>query len=306
MNILITGGLGYLGCELVKYLLEDSTINEIIIYDKGIYGVSHAAPLMSSKLKIVIGDIRDENNLKIHIKNSDCVIHLASLVGAPLVDRKPIESYDTNIKGTEILSSILSKSQKFIFASTGSCYGKVQGICTENTPISPLSSYGHQKALGEKIILDVGGISLRFATVYGCSFKTRNDLYINSMVQKAIIDKSAVLYEGNARRTFIHVSDAARAVHKLIKSNNINYSVYNIGDEKMSYSKIEICDEIKNLIKFNVIENQFAKDPDQRDYEVDYSRLKEIGFESKINLKTILPSIINYYKASFESSYVNG
>jgi len=305
MKVLITGGLGYLGGELIKYLLSDEQIEKITIYDKGVYGVTHIAPLVSNRLKIVIGDIR-EDKLEEYITSADCIVHLASLVGAPLVDRKPVEAFDTNINGTKKITNYVSKSQRYIFASTGSCYGKVEGVCTENTRISPLSSYGKHKALGEDIVLQAGGIALRFATVYGCSYRTRNDLYINSMIQKAITDGSVVLYEGNARRTFMHVSDAARAIHTIIKNDNLKYNIYNVGDSALGYSKKEICEEINKLLKFNIIENEFSKDFDQRDYVVKYERLDEIGFRSVAKINDVLPSMLNYYKSIFESGYANG
>lgn len=305
MKVLITGGLGYLGGELTKYLLTDPEIEKVTIYDKGVYGVTHIAPLVSPNLEIIIGDIR-ESKVNAYIKDADCVVHLASLVGAPLVERKPLEAEETNINGTKKIAAHISQNQKFIFASTGSCYGKVEGVCTEETPISPLSSYGKHKATGEDIILQANGIALRFATVYGNSFRTRNDLYINSMIQKAIIDGSVVLYEGHARRTFMHVSDAAKAVHAMIKNDELKYKIYNVGDSLLAYSKKEICKKISDKIKFNIIENEYSKDQDQRDYAVSYERLEATGFKSASTLDEMLPSMINYYKAIFEAGYSNG
>ena len=305
MKILITGGLGYLGAELSSLLSKNKEVKKITILDKAIYGVGHIAPFIKSKIKLKIADIRDDFILRETIKDADVIVHLAGLVGAPLVDRKKVEAYDTNIEGTKKLAKLVSNNQKLIFASTGSCYGKINGVCSEDSPISPLSSYGRHKAEGEKIISEVGGISLRFATVYGLSFRTRNDLYINNMVKRAIIDKSAVIYEGKARRTFIHIADAARATEHLI-INNPKHGVYNVGDDRLSFSKIEICQHIKRYTKFEIIENEYSSDPDQRDYIVDYSRIYQIGFEPKRNFNDELETIVEYYKALFDSKYENG
>ncbi len=304
-NILITGGLGYLGSNLISELLKNNDDIKITVLDKGIYGVSHMAPLIDSRLDIHIGDIRDESLVKSLVPKNDYIVHLAALVGAPLVNRKPIEASDTNIEGTSVITKYISKNQLYLFASTGSTYGKVMGVCNEDTPISPLSSYGAHKALGEKIVSEKDAICMRFATVYGLSFRTRDDLYINSMVQKAIIDKSAVIYESSAMRTFIHVLDAARAIIHLMNIEH-NHQIYNIGDPTLSYSKLQICKIIKENIDFNFFENNYFSDPDQRDYEVSYERLGSTNFKCYKKLENEITRLIHFYQTRFYSGYVNG
>ena len=306
MKVLITGGLGYLGGELVSLLNQNSLISKIYVYDKGVFGLAHFAGLMSPKTELVIGDILDRANLEAVVKNVDTVIHLASLVGAPLVDRKPHESYEVNIKGSELLSSLLRGDQRLLFASTGSCYGRVEGICDENSSISPLSSYGRHKAEGEEIFTNNNTINLRFATVYGLSFRTRNDLYINNMMKKAVYDKSVVLYQGDAKRTFIHVHDAARAIELLISKSNITHKTYNVGDDSLGLSKRNICDMISSKTDFNIVSDEFAKDPDQRDYVVDYGRLYGEGFKPVMDLNRQLDVLKNYYFSMFSAGYENG
>ena len=307
MIVTITGGFGYLGGELLKLLDTDNSIKRINVIDKGIYGVTHLSSLLNKKINIYINDIRDTSAIKSVIASSDVVVHLASLVGAPLVDRKPIEAYDTNILGTKCIADLISSSQRFIFASTGSSYGKVDGICTEDkTKISPLSSYGRHKVDGENIVREKNAISLRFATVYGLSFRTRDDLYIHSMIQKAIIDRSVVLYQGYASRTFMHVTDAAKAVRHFIKMSDVPHNVFNVGDPALSYTKREICDLISDYTPFKVVEDAYATDIDQRDYAVCYDRIMKTGFSCDKLLNSQMEAIINYYKARFNSGYLNG
>jgi len=307
MIITITGGMGYLGGELIKLLVKDSSIKKINIIDKGLYGISHLSSLLDIKVNLLIKDIRDKSAIASAITESDVIVHLASLVGAPLVDRKPIEAYETNIQGTKCITDLVDPSQRFIFASTGSSYGKVDGICTEkSTKISPLSSYGKHKAEGEAIVKDKNGISLRFATVYGLSFRTRDDLYIHSMIQKALIDRSVVLYEGDASRTFMHINDAARAVRHFINISDLSHDIYNVGDPALSYTKREICNLISKNTPFKILENSYAADIDQRDYVVSYDRIIGTGFKCEKVLNLEIEVIMAYYTARFNSGYLNG
>ncbi len=307
MIVTITGGMGYLGGELIKLLVMDTSIKKINIIDKGVYGISHLSTLFNSKINVLIKDIRDKSAIASVIAESDVVVHLASLVGAPLVDRKPIEAYETNIEGTKCITDLVSNSQRFIFASTGSSYGKVDGICTEkNTNISPLSSYGKHKAEGEVIVSDKNAISLRFATVYGLSYRTRDDLYIHSMIQKALIDRSVVLYEGHASRTFMHVHDAARAVKHFIDIPDLSYDIFNVGDPSLSFTKLEICNLIAQYTPFTISENSYAADIDQRDYIVSYDRIMKTGFTCEKVLNSEIEAIMAYYSARFNCGYLNG
>jgi nucleoside-diphosphate-sugar epimerase len=307
MIVTITGGMGYLGGELTKLLVMDSSIKKINIIDKGVYGMSHLSSLIDSKINLLIKDIRDKSAIASAITESDVIVHLASLVGAPLVDRKPIEAYETNIQGTKCITDLVGPSQRFIFASTGSSYGKVDGICTEkSTKISPLSSYGKHKAEGEAIVKDKNGISLRFATVYGLSFRTRDDLYIHSMIQKALIDRSVVLYQGDASRTFMHVNDAARAVRHFINISDLPYDIFNVGDPDLSYTKREICNLISRYTPFTISENSYATDIDQRDYVVSYDRIIGTGFKCEKVLNSEIEVIMAYYTARFNCGYLNG
>lgn len=306
MRILITGGLGYLGCELVSLLQASPNITEISVYDKGVFGINHFASLMSTKTKLIVADILDRSYLEDAVKSVDIVIHLASLVGAPLVDRKPHEAHEVNIRGAELLSSLIANDQRIIFASTGSCYGRLEGLCDENSAISPLSSYGRHKAIGEEIFQKNNAVNLRFATVYGLSYRTRNDLYINNMMKKAVYDQSVVLYQGNAKRTFIHVRDAARAVELIALKSTLEHKTYNVGDKSLSLSKRDVCELIASETAFTIVADEFAKDPDQRDYVVDYTRIYDEGFVPTIKLKEQLGILKNYYLSILHAGYENG
>lgn len=306
MKVVLTGGLGYLGCELTQLIQMLPDLEELVVIDKAAYGVAPFSSLINRKVKLLVRDLRDVDAVRPAIQSADIIIHLAGLVGAPLVDRKPMEAWDANIVATRVIAENAASGAKIFFASTGSCYGKVDGICDEETPISPLSSYGLHKAEGEKILADKDCVNMRFATVYGLAHRTRSDLFINNMVQKALSDRSLVLYEGHAMRTFIHVKDAARAIVFLLQKTNLTYSTYNVGDERLAFSKSDICEMIAKRTPFTVIEEQFSKDVDQRDYRVSYSRLYAEGYSPQADFEDEINNLFTYYRAINDAKYENG
>ena len=126
------------------------------------------------------------------------------------------------------------------------------------------------------------------------------------MIQKALIDRSVVLYEGHASRTFMHVNDAARAVRHFINISDLSYDIFNVGDPALSYTKREICNLISRYTPFTISENSYETDIDQRDYVVSYDRISGTGFKSEKVLNSEIEVILAYYIARFDSGYLNG
>ena len=147
-NILITGGAGYIGSILTeKLLIKGYNVTILDNFKWVIIPILHL--INNPKLEIINGDIRDNKHHKILTK-FDSIINLAGIVGYPACDADKWEAYDVNVKSVKEWTSKISKNQIFIQASTGSSYGKVEGICTEETPINPLTIYGSNKAEAEK------------------------------------------------------------------------------------------------------------------------------------------------------------
>ena len=296
MKILVTGGAGYIGSILIPSLLERNY--KVNLYDSFMWGIRPILHFANHpNLEVTTGDVRDENLLKKYIADADLVIHLAAIVGFPACASDPGRAISINLGGTKNVVNNLSPEQNLIFASTGSTYGKVDGICTEDTPIAPLTLYGSTKSEAEKICMDAGGVSLRFATVFGIAPRLRLDLIINDFIYQAIHARQIVLYEGHFRRTFLHAKDAADSYLFAIDNYaKMTGQAFNIGDNSMNYTKREIAKIIQKYVDYYLYEADVGEDLDKRDYEVSYEKINNLGFTSKIDIYQGVQELVKVLK----------
>lgn len=296
MNILVTGGSGYIGSILIPMLLDKG--HRVTLFDNFMWGIKPILHFANHKnLEIVTGDVRHENELKPWVQKNDCIIHLAAIVGYPACASDPARAISINVDGTRNVVKNMSNSQQLIFASTGSTYGKVDGLCTEDTPIAPLTLYGSTKSEGEKMSLSVGGVGLRFATVFGISPRLRLDLLVNDFTYQALHQKQIVLYEGHFRRTFLHARDTALSYLFTIENyEKMAGSAFNIGDNKMNYTKKQIAVILKDYLNFYLHEADIGEDLDKRDYEVSYEKINKLGFEISIGIHEGIEELVKVLK----------
>jgi len=103
-----------------------------------------------------------------------------------------------------------------------------------------------------------------------------------------------VVYEKHFRRTFIHVVDMARAIcHMLVRWDATEHTIFNVGHESLNFTKEDIVRLIEDRVKFLVYFAEFGKDEDQRNYEVDYTRIRAVGFETEIDIDSGLSELIH-------------
>jgi len=297
MNILITGGAGFVGSVLVPMLLREGF--DVTVIDNLMY---HQNSLLGNALyknfNFIFGDIRDEAIMKSAIRQADVIIHLAAIVGEPACRLYPDLAKSVNLQASKIINNLRSKNQAFIFASTGSNYGKVDNnICTEETPLSPLSLYGVTKTEAERIFLAKGNcIVYRFATGFGISPRLRLDLLPNDFTYRAIHERNLVVYEKDYKRTFIHVKDMAKAfAFGLTHFQEMKDNVFNVGHESMNLTKEDIAKKIREKIEFYLNFGDIGHDSDQRNYEVSYEKIRKTGFTTDISLDEGIDELIRAF-----------
>jgi len=308
-NILITGGAGYIGSVLVPALL--SLGHKVTVLDSFYFNqltLMDACP--NPNFKIVRGDARDDETVRAAADGMDYILPLAALVGFPLCDADKIAAKTTNLDAVEMLLKIRAKEQRVIFPCTNSGYGTGDGnnFCTEETPMNPISLYGSTKVLAEKAVLEAGNsLTFRFATLFGASPRMRIDLLLNDFVYRAVNDRTAVIFEGNFKRNFIHIRDVVNAfIFAIDNFDRMKGRPYNCGLSSANISKLELCAKIKEHIpSFVYIEAPIGTDPDKRDYIVSNARLEGAGWHPTYSLDDGIKELIKVYAILKNKAYSN-
>jgi nucleoside-diphosphate-sugar epimerase len=309
LNILVTGGAGYLGSILVPELLKAGY--KVTVLDTFMFGQNSLADVcFLENFNVVRGDARDKELLKSLTKDKDIVIPLAALVGAPLCNRDRIGTITINKDAIQTLSEVLLPSQKILMPVTNSGYGIGQDdvYCTEETPLNPISTYGKTKVEAEEIILQrENSISFRLATVFGMSPRMRLDLLVNDFTYRAVNDGFIVIFEGHFKRNYIHIRDVARAfIHGIEKFDKMKGEAYNVGLSDANLSKLELCAKIKKHVpNFTIMEAEIGKDPDQRNYIVSNEKIEATGFKPIFSLDMGITELIKGYTIINNSKFSN-
>ena len=299
MRILVTGGAGYIGTTLVPILLDGD--HEVVVFDLLEGGPEPLLPLFRSRrFDCIRGDVRDGGALSRALAGCDAVVHLAAVSGYPACSRDPDTAEAVNVGGTENVAAAVGKERMVVFASTGSCYGRLEGrLCAEDSPLNPVSLYGETKTRGEEILRErCRPVIYRFATAYGLSPAMRYDLLLNYLCLQAVRDGHILLYEPEAHRTFVHVRDAAAAiVHALENYRAMADNAYNVGDESGNITKLEACERIrKQLPDLRIEIDPEGKDRDERDYRVDYARIRSVGFSVRHRIEDGVGEMVRAFR----------
>ena len=309
LNILVTGGAGYLGSILVPALLGDG--HRVTVLDNFLFAQNSLAHVCADpKFDLIRGDARDAGLVAGCAKQADVVIPLAALVGAPICERDKIGATSLNRDAVEMLAGTLGQDQRMIMPITNSGYGIGERgkYCTETSPLNPITLYGKTKVAAEAFVLGrENGISLRLATVFGMAPRMRLDLLVNDFVHRAVHDRAVILFESHFKRNYIHVRDVTRAFQHAIENfTSMRGEAYNVGLSDANLSKWELCEVIKKHVPhFVFMEAPVGEDPDKRDYIVSNEKIEATGYKPAYSLDDGVQELIKGYKMIRNSVYGN-
>ena len=292
MNILVLGGCGYIGTNLVNKLLENKK-NYLTVLDTQWFGNYHKK---YKRLKIIKDDIR--NIKKYSLKKFTTIIHLANIANDPAVELSPELSWNVNVLSTKFIieKAIKDKVKNFIFASSGSVYGlKKEKKVTEDLDLNPISIYNKTKMIAERVLLSykdkIRVFCVRPATVCGLSPRMRYDVSVNMLTLQALKNKKINVHGGYQVRPNIHINDLVNLMCHFMKNSKIKPGIYNAGFENMSI--LQIAKIIKKEIPCKI---SISKINDIRSYRLDSSKLIKTGFKPRFRVKDAILDITSLYK----------
>ncbi len=291
MNILLTGGCGYVGTLLTKKLLNLG--HKVTVVDTQWFGNFLNR---HKNLKICKKDIR---NLNISdFKNIDSVIHLANIANDPAVDLNHLLSWDVNVQASKLICDLAVKTgvKQLIFGSSGSVYGvKKEKKVTEDLDLLPISTYNKTKMISERVLMSYSKHfkihCIRPATVCGISDRMRLDLSVNMLAFQALKSKKITVFGGNQIRPNIHIKDMVNVYLHFLKKNNLPSGFYNAGFENLKI--INIAKKITKKIPSSII---VSKSNDRRSYRLDSTKLINSGFTPQYTVDDAIEEIIENYR----------
>jgi UDP-glucose 4-epimerase len=300
MNILVTGGLGYVGTTLIPILFKENKINKIIIYDNlsnNNYSLILSNLKLASKVLFIEGNILDNQSLKAIFQKHqiDSVVHLAAKTITPMNDGGFHEFDQINHWGTSILVDAINTVdtvKNVIFLSSFSVYGIYRKKFNENDEPIPVSNYGKSKFLAEKEILNrlpdsINKFILRSGALFGCTSGYRPTTVLNKFIFEAhFFNKIQVFGNGNQKRSFIHVNRLCEIISNILINSDIEKGIYNVFDYTLSINELsQILKELYTNIDLIYM---------NRDHEMKSIEIESVKDINKI-LKLEKPYKINHY-----------
>ena len=306
-KILVTGGSGFIGSAIVKYLVQKG--HKVIVFDNNSRGKIERLIKVKKKIKFIKGDIRNKKKLLSISDTVDTVIHLAYVNGTEYFYKKPFEILDIAVNGLINILEFCKKKKvkKFYLASSSEVYQNPSKIPTDEKEMlkipninNPRYSYG-----GGKIISELYGlyfakkylkkfIIFRPHNVYGKDMGNEHVIpqFINRFRKLSNNKIFKIHGTGNEVRSFIHIDDFISGFDKIFKKGK-NQEIYNIGTgEKIKISSLaklisKILNQKIKLKKIKILKGSpIIRCPSIK-------KIKKLGFKQNIRLKDGIKKILN-------------
>lgn len=312
-KILITGGAGFIGSNLVDSLLEDKE-NRITcldnfdsFYDPQIKKDNIKHHLTNSNYTLVDADIRDINQLKEKLTDHyEIIIHLAAKVGVKPSVSDPITYAEVNINGTQNMLELARelKCKKFIFASSSSVYGVNSHVPWKENDhaLLPISPYAATKISGELLghvyscLFNIQFIGLRLFTVYGQ--RQRPDLVIHKFTKLILENKPITIYgDGSTKRDYTYIDDIVAGFLAALDYSGLQYEIINLGNNK-PVELSQLIALLEKVLRKKADINELPEQPGDLSMTfADVSKAQRLlGYQPKTDLKVGLQKFVNWFR----------
>lgn len=314
MNILVTGGFGFLGAHLVESLLEERHSVRILdnnqnptVLDGWIQRMSQDSPM-----EVTIGDIRDQEVCKNACEGVDVVFHTAGIVSIPRSFQEPQLTYEINVNATENLlkACVGANVKKFIHASSAKIYGKTKAAqYDESASLAPTTPYAVSKVAAEQLCrhyakfsgLDV--VALRYFSIYGPRQRLFDGLIGD--IFGCIINRSEITLHASKdmERDFVHIFDAVQMSMLAMKSTRKGFEVFNVGSGERC-SLPSLVDTMENVLGKPLHVNYLAPlEGTTIKTCADISKARtELNYQPRVTLKAGLKQSLDYFTEELDKS----
>ncbi len=320
MKVIITGGLGFIGSNLIKFLLQKKDIKKIIIIDKQSIKKSsyinkickfkyfaNASSYKSSKFRVdvVRSNVYNYSDALLVCRNTDYIVHLAAESGIDVSVNEPYKSFKTNILGAfnYLDAARIGNVKGFIFASSSAVFGDTKPPYREDLNRKPISPYGSSKLAIESYCetysqsFGLNTTILRFSNAYGPYSQHKNSV-ISKFIKNIFKNRELEIYgDGNQTRDFIYVDEICSAIYLSIKKS-LDCKIYHVSTGKETSMKI-LLSELSKLFD-KEISNIVYKKPRVGDMKKSYSKSNKISKDLKwrhsVTLTKGLKKTLNWYK----------
>lgn len=290
VNVLVTGGAGYIGSIMTRILLEKGY--NVTVLDRLFFG-SDSLKDVADQITLIRDDVRFFKPDK--LKGIDAVFDLAALSNDPCGELDQEKTLEINYQGRVRVANLAKKYgvKKYVFASTCSVYGFQEGVINESSSLNPLTTYAKSAVKAEQEILPLADNNfsatvLRQATVYGFSYRMRFDLAINGMVLGYYRNgKIPIMRDGKQWRPFVNVNDTSKAFIKVLETEPevVSGQVFNVGCDEQNIQIFDLAKVVAEAcdMPFNY---EWYGDCDTRSYNVSFKKIKDVlGFKPQTSIK---------------------
>lgn len=292
MNILITGGCGFVGTVLTAQLLDDG--HHVTVVDTQWFG-NHLQP--HPQLTILKLDTRDVDGIP--LKGVEAIIHLANIANDPGVELNPTLSWEVNVLATQQLAdrAVRAGVKQMVFASSGSVYGvKDDPQVTEDLELVPISAYNKTKMVAERVLLSYTDKMqvhcVRPATVCGYSARMRLDVSVNMLTMQALKNGRMTVFGGDQTRPNIHINDMVEVYRHFLARPELASGCYNAGFENISI--MDIAQLVAAKVPAEIV---VSASNDPRSYRQNSDKLLATGFVRRSSVADAIDDVAEKFKS---------